>query len=198
MSQLGSLWGRSAGATFESLLGHFDSFCVSVELGARPLHKGRHMKQYVWASQAAQACNKQLEAKNWGTTKKLCDKDFAERSSELSDAICLQTLVLQGNDPVTPRIVQKLIWRCSCDFWLCESFLAPDKKKKQIQKYQETPRLHKRFRKVRANFSVLCCGMSQEPRRDCLEKLVQMNFFVLVSFLGWIFILRTAQLKCPL
>ena len=33
-----------------------------------------------------------------GTTKKLCDKDFAERSGELSGAICLTTLVLLGND----------------------------------------------------------------------------------------------------
>ena len=28
-----------------------------------------------------------------GTTKKLCDKAFAERSGEPSDAICLKTLV---------------------------------------------------------------------------------------------------------
>ena len=56
-----------------------------------------------------------------GTTKKLCDKDFAERSGELSGAICLKTLVLLGNDPVTPRIVQKILWCCSCNFlalWL--------------------------------------------------------------------------------
>ena len=33
-----------------------------------------------------------------GTTKKLCDKDFAERPGELSGAICLKTLVLLGND----------------------------------------------------------------------------------------------------
>ena len=33
-----------------------------------------------------------------GTTKKLCDKDFAERSGELSGAICLKALVLLGND----------------------------------------------------------------------------------------------------
>ena len=33
-----------------------------------------------------------------GTTKKLCDKDFAERSGELSGAICLKTLVLLGSD----------------------------------------------------------------------------------------------------
>ena len=35
-----------------------------------------------------------------GTTKKLCDKDLAERSGELSGAICLKTLVLLGNDLV--------------------------------------------------------------------------------------------------
>ena len=29
-----------------------------------------------------------------GTTKKLCDKDFAERSGELSGAICFKTLGL--------------------------------------------------------------------------------------------------------
>ena len=34
--------------------------------------------------------------------KKLCDKDFAERSGEFSGAICLQTLVLLGNHPVAP------------------------------------------------------------------------------------------------
>ena len=33
-----SLWGRSARVTFESLSGHFNSFWISVELGARPLH----------------------------------------------------------------------------------------------------------------------------------------------------------------
>ena len=34
----GSLWGRSARVTFESLSGHFSSFWVSVALGARWLH----------------------------------------------------------------------------------------------------------------------------------------------------------------
>ena len=43
----GSLWGPSAGVTFESLLGHFNSFCVSVELEARPLHNSRCEKT-VW------------------------------------------------------------------------------------------------------------------------------------------------------
>ena len=35
------------------------------------------------------------------TTKKLCDKDFAKCSGELSGAICLQPLVLLGIGPVT-------------------------------------------------------------------------------------------------
>ena len=34
-----------------------------------------------------------------GTTKKLRDKDFAERSGELSRTICLKTPVLLGNAP---------------------------------------------------------------------------------------------------
>ena len=38
---------------------------------------------------------------SWGrsssTTKKLCDKDFAERSGELSDAICLKAFVLPSD-----------------------------------------------------------------------------------------------------
>ena len=37
-----------------------------------------------------------------GTTKRLCDKDFAERSGELSGVICLKILVLLVNDPVAP------------------------------------------------------------------------------------------------
>ena len=37
----GSLWGRSARVTLESLLGHFNSFCASVELGGRPLHTSK-------------------------------------------------------------------------------------------------------------------------------------------------------------
>ena len=41
MSHLGSLGGGTPGVTFESLLGHFNSFGVSVELGARPLHNPR-------------------------------------------------------------------------------------------------------------------------------------------------------------
>ena len=42
---------------FESLLGHFNSFCVSVELGGRPLHKSQiseiqgSVQQFPWESQ---------------------------------------------------------------------------------------------------------------------------------------------------
>ena len=45
------------------------------------------------------------------------------------------------------------------------------------------------FRKVRANFSLLSCDASQEPKGNCSEKLVQMNFFILGGFFGWIFLL---------
>ena len=38
MGHLVSLWAGTPGVTFESLLGHFNSFCVSVGLGGRPLH----------------------------------------------------------------------------------------------------------------------------------------------------------------
>ena len=51
-----------------------------------------------------------------GTTKKLCDKDFAERSGELFGAICLKTLVLLESDRSPPRIVQKILWCCSREF----------------------------------------------------------------------------------
>ena len=64
--------------------------------------------------------------KEKGTPKNFCCyKEFAELSGELSGAICLKTLVLMGHDRQPPRIVQKILWRCSCDllalgffFWL--------------------------------------------------------------------------------
>ena len=45
----------------------------------------------------------QLQCNKWGTEKAsqretVCDKDLAERSGELSGAICLKTLVLLGSD----------------------------------------------------------------------------------------------------
>ena len=46
-----------------------------------------------------------LNVITWGEKryrKKLCDKDFAERSGELTGAICLKTLVLLGSDAVIP------------------------------------------------------------------------------------------------
>ena len=51
---------------------------------------------------AIRRCNSHIFSEaNWGqksTTKKLCDKDFTERSGELSGAICLKTLVLLEHD----------------------------------------------------------------------------------------------------
>ena len=58
-----------------------------------------------------------------GIPKKLCDKDFAELSGELSCAICLKTLVLQGK---CPRLVQKFFGAVRAIFWLWGSFLALD------------------------------------------------------------------------
>ena len=49
-----------------------------------------HMK--MWAFQARIGDRK-------GTTKKRYDKEFAEPSGELSDAVCIKSLVLLGNDP---------------------------------------------------------------------------------------------------
>ena len=56
----------------------------------------------------------------------------------------------------------------------------------------EKTRLHKMFRKVRANFCLLPCDTSQEPNGNCPEKLVQMNFLILGGFFGWIFRLWVA------
>ena len=60
-----------------------------------------------------------------GTTKKLCDKDFAEFSGELFGAICLKTLALLpvGNALDLLRIFFGAV---RVMLWLCESFLAPD------------------------------------------------------------------------
>ena len=44
---------------------------------------------------------------------------------------------------------------------------------------KKTPRSHELFREVRANFCLLPCEASQELNRNCSEKLVQMNFFIL-------------------
>ena len=61
-----------------------------------------------------------------GTTKKLCDKDFAERSGELSGAICLKTLVLMGMTGNPLELFRKFFGAVRAIFWLCESFLVPD------------------------------------------------------------------------
>ena len=41
MSHLGSLGGGTPKVTLKPLLGHFNSFCVSVELGGHPLHNSK-------------------------------------------------------------------------------------------------------------------------------------------------------------
>ena len=68
-----------------------------------------------------------------GATKKLCDKDFAERSGELSGAIRLKTLVLLGNDPVTPPSnCSEILWYRSFDFLALWVLLAPEGRLHQI------------------------------------------------------------------
>ena len=47
---------------------------------------------------------------------------------------------------------------------------------------KKTPCSRELFRKVRANFCLLPCDASQETNRNCSEKLVQMNFFILGGF----------------
>ena len=54
-----------------------------------------------------------------GTTKKLCDKDFTERSGELSGAICLKTLVLLCNE-----LFRKFFGAVRVIFWLCGVILG--------------------------------------------------------------------------
>ena len=57
-----------------------------------------------------------------GNTKKLCDKDFADLSSELSGAICLKTLCFSGesNRPLIPILLTSIaihlpfLARCFC------------------------------------------------------------------------------------
>ena len=52
----------------------------------------------------------------------------------------------------------------------------------------KTLRSHELFQKVRANFIKIPCETSQEPNRNCSEKLVQMNFFILGGLFGWLFL----------
>ena len=60
-----------------------------------------------------------------GTAKKLCDKDFAERSGELSGAICLKTLVLlittliMTSNPL--ELFRNFFGAVRANFWLCGS-----------------------------------------------------------------------------
>ena len=59
-----------------------------------------------------------------GTTKKLYDKDFAERSGELCGAICLKPLFywIMTDNPL--ELFRKFFGAVRPNFWLCRSFLA--------------------------------------------------------------------------
>ena len=48
----------------------------------------------------------------------------------------------------------------------------------------KTPRLCELFRKACVNFCLLPCDTNQEPKRNCSEELVQMNFCYFAGFLG--------------
>ena len=58
-----------------------------------------------------------------GTPQNLCDKDFAERSGELSGVICLKTLVLVGS---ALELFRKCFGTVRAIFWFWGSFLAPN------------------------------------------------------------------------
>ena len=49
---------------------------------------------------------------------------------------------------------------------------------------EKTLRLRELFRRVRVNFCLLPCETSQEPNKNCSEKLGQKNFLFWVDFLG--------------
>ena len=51
----------------------------------------------------------------------------------------------------------------------------------EAQKPTQNPEIPKK-RKVRANFSLPSCDVSQERSRNCSEKLAQMNFITLAGF----------------
>ena len=59
-----------------------------------------------------------------GTPKNLCDKDFAELSGELSDAICLKTPVLLGS---ALELFRRFFGAVRAVLWLWGSFLALEK-----------------------------------------------------------------------
>ena len=58
-----------------------------------------------------------------GTTKRSCDKDFAELSGELSGSICLKTLVLMGN---ALKLSDNSLVSFARFFGFVGAFLAPE------------------------------------------------------------------------
>ena len=98
----------------------------------RPLDPclSRRVSQAPWETRRPTELSKTLRAFcfpdfSWRQKRyqKLCDKDFAERSGELSGAICLKTLVLLDN-PI--ELFRKFFCAVRANFRLCGSFLAPD------------------------------------------------------------------------
>ena len=72
------------------------------------------------------------------TTKKLCDKHFAERPGELSGAIRLKALILLGNDPCNPLgLFRKFFGALRAIFWLCGSFWAPDRNSREWERERD-------------------------------------------------------------
>ena len=57
----------------------------------------------------------------------------------------------------------------------------------EIPKYPNILRLYKIIGKVRVNFCLFHCDTSEEPNRNCSEKL-QTNVFIWVDFFGWSFL----------
>ena len=60
----------------------------------------------------------------------------------------------------------------------------------QIQKYQETPRLHENVRKIRTDFCLLCYNISQEPSENCSENKCSDEFSLV-----WVFSFAFSSLK---
>ena len=60
--------------------------------------------------------------------KKLCDKDFAEVSGELSGALFASKSQYPCLNGQRPQIVQKILWCCSCEVLTLWFFSGPQKR----------------------------------------------------------------------
>ena len=73
-----------------------------------------------------------------GTTKKVRDKDFAERSGELSSAMSLKTLVLLGNEKLFGA-VRAIFWLFVSPFWLLNTCAEQKAAKGDERKWRSLP-----------------------------------------------------------